>query len=237
MPNQWFRFKQFTILQEKSAMKVGTDGVLLGAWTNAGNARNILDIGSGTGIIALMMAQRFSSDIVAIEIDKDSFDEACLNIEQSRWKDRIRLIHEPVQDFATNCKTKFDCIVSNPPYFVNSMKSNIKSRNTARHTGSLSFYELFRNVSKLLSSDGRFSLILPFDKKDSIIEIANNEKLFITKELIVKGNHIQKPKRILMEFSFIKQGFKSEILVIENNKRHDYTKEYIELTKDFYLKF
>ena len=237
MPNSWFKFKQFTILQEKSAMKVGTDGVLLGAWANAVKSKSILDIGTGTGIIALMLAQRFSANIVAIEIDKNSYIEAEINIENSPWENRIQILHKSLQEYANNNNTKFDCIVSNPPYFINSLKSDSKSKNLARHTDSLSFYELFHFASKLLSASGCFSLIAPFDKKEFITEIALNEKMFCNRQLIVKGKADTKAKRILMEFGFHQNKLENKTLVIENELRHDYTKEYIELTKDFYLNF
>jgi len=232
-----FKFKQFTVKQEKSAMKVGTDGVLLGAWADGNNAKSILDIGVGTGLIALMMAQRFDTKIIGIEIEKNSYEEAIENIGNSKWKDKIEIQHTSFQEFAKNTKHKFDCIVTNPPYFTNSLKPLDDNRNIARHNDSLSFEELILGVKQILSKNGKFSLIIPFSSRDLFNKIANMQSLFCNRHLIIKPKADIEPKRILMEFSFDKSDVISDFLIIENDKRHDYTNDYIILTKEFYLKF
>ena len=237
MPNTEFRFKQFAIKQVKSAMKVGTDGVLLGAWADACGADYILDIGTGTGLISLMMAQRFNANIVGVEIEQNSYKEAVENINNSKWKDRIKIQHTSFQEFAKSTKKKFDCIVANPPYFANSLKTPDSNRNFARHTDSLSFEDLLFGVYVTLSPKGKFTLIIPFSNKDSFIKLANKVSLFCTRQLIIKSKPELEPKRIIMEFGFDKKEIDSNILIVENAKRHDYTDDYINLTKEFYLKF
>lgn len=229
-----FHFKQFKIHQDKTAMKVGTDGVLLGAWVNCKSANNILDIGTGTGLISLMLAQKNKTvQILAIEIDKDAAIQANENIEDSKWKDRIIVKQISLQNFQT--QEKFDLIVSNPPFFNNTFKAESDSRNNARQTESLSFNYLLERTASLLTANGKASFILPFSEKENFISIAKEQQLFLNNILYVKGNLKMEIKRILLEFSFQETEIKEETISIEIS-RHNYTKEYIELVKDFYLK-
>ncbi len=166
MSNSYFQFKQFTVWHDKCAMKVGTDGVLLGAWVNIFNAKSVLDIGTGTGLIALMIAQRSTANILAVEIDADAVNQAIENVERSPWSGNIKVQHA---DFKTaTFNTKFDVIVSNPPYFSDSLLSPDTHRSTARHTSELTYHDLISRVSGILAFKGEFSLIIPADISDKI---------------------------------------------------------------------
>lgn len=166
MSNIYFKFKQFTVYQDRCAMKVGTDGTLLGAWTDVTKSRTILDIGTGTGLIALMLAQRsLTTQITAIDIDIDSVMQAESNVALSPWCDRVKVFCSSLQDFNGS---GYDTIVSNPPYFVNSLKCPNGHRTLARHTASLSYKDLFDGVTRMLSDDGEFSVIIPFDCRDQM---------------------------------------------------------------------
>ncbi len=237
MPNSYFQFKQFTIHQEHAAMKVGTDGVLLGAWAPNEDAHSVLDIGSGTGLITLMMAQRTQSHIVGLEIDELAYKDSIFNVKQSHWEEQITIIHDSLQNYASNSNEHYDCIVSNPPFFQDSLKSENTSRNFARHTDSLSFQDLFESVSKLLSDTGTFSLIIPSSDAGSCLNIAKNLKLFPQRILQVKPTPRHEPKRTLICFGREIIALLEEEIVIEDKGRHQYSGAYKELTKDFYLKF
>ena len=238
MANQYFRFKQFTIIQEKSAMKVGTDGVLLGAWVNCINAKNILDIGTGTGLIALMIAQRaHKAQVNAVEIDKNAYVEADYNIQSSPWKDRVSAFNTSFQIFSESSTQKYDMIVSNPPFFSQSKKADSDSRTSARHDDTLLPEDLFAGVNILLAEDGEFSVIIPSDNHDKFIKEAENINMFCTKKLWVKPTPNLSPKRVLLTFSRIKTKCNKSTMIVEMNGRHKYSDDYIELTKDFYLSF
>ena len=226
-----FKFKKFSIVQSKSAMKVGTDGVLLGSWVNCLNAKKILDIGAGTGLISLMIAQRNNEcNITAVEIDKETSEEANININNSKWRDRISIINISINNFITS--DKFDFIVSNPPYFPANFSKN--KRAIARHTNLLSFQDLIRTTVKLLSSKGIFAVILPKIAEAIFCKTANANKLFLIRICQVKGQKNSDIKRVLLEFSFEKSSLDSDSLVIEES-RHIYTNKYIDLCQDFYL--
>jgi tRNA1Val (adenine37-N6)-methyltransferase len=236
MPNPYFRFKEFTVYHDRCAMKVGTDGVLLGAWTNIENAKTVLDIGTGTGLIALMLAQRSncSLEIDAIDIDEDAIFQAVDNIQTSGFK-HIDCRHTSLQEYADVCVKKYDLIVSNPPYFASSLHSPDKQRTIARHTDSLSIDDFISISSRLLSVDGRLSIIFPISEKDYLVSLAEKNNLFVSRIVNVAGTPNVMPKRVLLEFS------KRECKVVENNliiemKRHVYSDEFVTLVKDFYLK-
>lgn len=234
MPNPYFTFKQFTIRHDRCAMKVGTDGVLLGAWTDLDHSRQILDIGTGTGLIALMLAQRCpEARITAIDIDTDAIGQAYENIQASPWKERVEA---KLQDICTYTgRGIFDTIVSNPPYFIDSLKCPDLQRNTARHTDTLDASRLIQKVVELLTPDGRFSLILPAEQTDELIALAESHGLYPSRQTWVITRPGLMPKRILMEFRKTPATFHPDELVIELD-RHVYSEDYIALTKDFYLK-
>jgi tRNA1Val (adenine37-N6)-methyltransferase len=236
MPNQYFRFKQFAIRQERSAMKVGTDGVLLGAWVNTGEAKRILDVGTGTGLIALMMAQRCNAIIDAVEIDEPSANQAKDNVETSRWSDRVSIYQEAFQDFASKSTQKYDLIVSNPPYFIKSLKPPEVARTVARHTDQLPYSDLLLGISKLLAKGGRFAGIFPYVEGNVFVAEASVYGLYCSKRVSVLGKTQGTVKRILLEFSQEKIPLVQEKLAIRDIES-EYSTEYINLTKDFYLAF
>jgi tRNA1Val (adenine37-N6)-methyltransferase len=236
MSNQYFQFKQFTVWHDKCAMKVGTDGVLLGAWINPGNATRILDIGAGTGVIALMLAQKTNAIIDAIDIDKDAVQQAQDNIKRTPWKNRISVIETSFQEFAKTSNYKYDLIVTNPPYFENSLKSNNIPRNIARHNDSLPFEELLQGVSRLLDNNGKFSVILPYVDAQIFIVDAALCHLYCNVKTMVKPSDKKKVSRILLEFSSERKKIIETSISILNSE-NEYSKEYKNLTKDFYLNF
>ena len=237
MSNNYFQFKQFKINQEKSAMKVGTDGILLGAWANVSNARNILDIGTGTGLIALMLAQRTSAKIHGIEIEEKAFIEAVNNVKLSPWDNRINIQHVSFQEFVETNILKFDAIVSNPPYFDNSLKPKNNLRGKARHTETLTCSELIAGVDKLLASEGCFNVILPTKRAIDFISQARASALFLKRLKTVKPNEKKETNRYLMEFQKKKTTLQESSLTIYKNEVAEYSDDYKMLTKDFYLNF
>jgi tRNA1Val (adenine37-N6)-methyltransferase len=235
--NNYFKFKQFTIYHDKCAMKVGTDGVLLGAWANVQNATSILDVGTGTGIIAIMLAQRSEAIVDAIEIEQNACIQATENIDNCPWKSRISVKHQSFQDFSENCLTKYDLIVSNPPYFVNSLKAPEKERSTARHSDTLSHNDLLKYSADLLQNDGLLSVIMPYAEGCVLIAEAIKYGLYCIRKCAIKPLPHLPEKRLLLEFSKTPAFCNEELLTIESGTPKHYTEKYKELTRDFYLKF
>lgn len=218
-------------------MKVGTDAVLLGAWVNPNLTKNILDIGTGTGIIAIMLAQKSTATIDAIDIDETACQQALENVNACKWKDRINIHSIAFQFFSREYKTSYDLIVSNPPYFVHSTKTPEDSRTFARHTDMLEFDELLDGVLQLLNPDGKFCLILPSKEGEVFRDIAESKGLYLNKLMRVRTRLDKPEKRYLMRFERTRKSFSEDSLIIEEQERHSYTDEYKELTKDYYLAF
>jgi tRNA1Val (adenine37-N6)-methyltransferase len=237
MANNYFRFKEFTIFQDRCAFKVGTDGVLLGACADLSGAKQILDIGTGTGLIAIMAAQRSKAVITAIEPDKSSYLQACDNAAACKWNDRIVIKNETLQTFQASFSNKFDCIVSNPPYFRNSLVSPDPQRTASRHNYSLTSEELLACVSQLLDDDGSFQLILPYTEGTLFIAEASNFGLYCSSIIKVKPFPSGRVIRMIMKFELKKVPVIESFLTIETGTRHAYTEEYKKITGDFYLKF
>ena len=235
MSNNFFRFKQFTVFQEHCAMKVGTDGVLLGAWANVTDCKHILDIGTGTGLIALMLAQRNTNALIdAIDIDEGCVLQAQQNVKRSPFAHQIDIKRKSFQKYATKTDLRYGLIVSNPPYFQNALKSPCSSRTHARHTDSLSFFEIISQGSSLLSEKGRIALILPHEFKQQLLEHASTVNLFAARITNVCPLPHKPPKRLLIELGRNQTGCVEDNLTIELS-RHHYTDEFIALTKEFYL--
>ncbi len=233
-----FTFKQFHIEQEHTAMKVGTDGVLLGAWAKGG--KKILDIGTGTGLIALMMAQRFpTAEIDAIEVDKEACIDAKENITKSPFSLKITLHNTSLQAFCKEERKekKYDSIVCNPPYFINSLKNPSKSRTTARHTDKLSHTELMRSAAGLLSEEGTLSIIIPTENKEIMESEGYIYQLKVKKILYIYTTpRAPKPKRCMLVFTKEADCPKEEDSVILSNEDHSRSNWYSRLTKDFYIR-
>ncbi|OOG71167.1 tRNA1(Val) (adenine(37)-N6)-methyltransferase [Flavobacterium sp. A45] len=233
-----FQFKQFSLEQDRCAMKIGTDGVLLGAWASIeNNPFSILDIGTGTGIIALMLAQRSHAEkIDALEIDEDAYEQAVDNFENSPWSDRLFCFHAGVDEFVEEPEDEYDLIVSNPPFYTEDYKTENPQRDLARFADALPFEDLIEAAALLLSENGIFSVIIPFKEEEKFVAIAKEYELHPFKMTRVKGNPTSEIKRSLLAFSRNESDtVLTDELIIETG-RHIYTPEYIELTKDFYLK-
>lgn len=236
MANNYFSFKQFSVSQDKCAMKVGTDGVLLGAWATIDLATSALDVGTGTGLIALMLAQRSTLLYIdAIDIDNAAIEQAEENMKQSPFSNRIVCQRNSLQIFAENREQKYDLIVSNPPYFIGSLKSPDSQRSLARHTDSLPIEDLIALSSKLLSYKGRLCIIFPHEHKPDLVKIGEEYNLHVAKMTNVYPTPTSKPKRILIEFSKETKPRIEDNLVLERD-RHIYSEEFTSLVKDFYLK-
>ncbi|HBU77554.1 MAG TPA: tRNA (adenine-N(6)-)-methyltransferase [Muricauda sp.] len=232
-----FKFKEFTIHQDQCAMKVGTDGVLLGAWASLDNQpESILDIGAGTGLIALQLAQRSLAETIdGIELDDDAYEQCVSNFEASSWGDRLFCYHAGFDEFVDEIEDKYDLIVSNPPFYIEDVATRDESRDKARQSSSLPFDELVQGASELLTEKGLFAVIIPYKEELGFVELAKSVGLFPNRITRVKGNPDADFKRSLMEFSFDANKPHIDTLIIEEG-RHQYTKEYIELTQAFYLK-
>lgn len=233
-----FQFKKFSVQQDKTAMKIGTDGVLLGAWTPINhNPESVLDIGTGTGIIALMIAQRTNAiQIDALEIDEEAYEQATDNFENSPWNDRLYCFHAGLEEFVEEPEDEYDLIISNPPFYSEDYKSDNEQRDLARFQDAMPFEDLVEAADLLLSEYGIFSLIIPYKEEENFIALASEYELFPFKITRVKGTPTSEIKRSLLAFSRIeKNPIAVDELVIEIT-RHQYTPEYIALTKDFYLK-
>jgi tRNA1Val (adenine37-N6)-methyltransferase len=243
-----FQFKQFSVEQDRCAMKIGTDGVLLGAWTPIdNNPFSILDIGTGTGIIALMLAQRSSAEhsslkgeqaqqIDALEIDEEAYEQATENFENSPWNDRLFCFHAGLDEFVEEPECEYDLIVSNPPFYSEDYKSSNDQRDLARFQDAMPFEDLIEAAALLLSENGIFAVIIPFKEESTFLAIAKEYELFPIKITRVKGTPSTEIKRSLLAFSRNEiTNFPIDELIIETS-RHIYTTEYIALTKDFYLK-
>lgn len=243
-----FLFKKFAVRQIHSAMKVNTDGVLVGVWANIEDCRGsnyfrVLDIGTGTGIISLIIAQRVyelcSFSIKAVEIDKASADEAEENFLNSPWSRSINIFKGPLSDFVKISSEKFDLIISNPPYFIKSLKTDSARRSLAKHCdNSLPFEELAQSSAQLISTAGKLVIILPIEECDIFSQIAKVSGLFLTKKCFVQTTALKPPKRVLAEYKKTEPlSVVEEALIIQDKLPGEFTEEYKNLTKEFYLRF
>ena len=235
--DQIFKFKQFQISQQRSAMKVGTDGVLLGAWVQVEQANNILDIGAGTGVIAIMLAQRHPKAIVTgIEIDTAASEEATFNMSNCIWHDRLSLVNQPLQEFCQNRDKKFDLLVSNPPFFTGGVLSDSQDKAHVRHTVKLSHSDLLRCSRSLMHSDSRIAVILPYMEGLRFIELSDTFGFYPLRITEVYPKEDKGIERLLIELALKKpQSIEQSCIVIQKEARNDWTDEYRALLKDFYL--
>ena len=233
-----FNFKMFAIQQDRCAMKVGTDSVLLGAWCPIeNNPFSVLDIGAGTGILSLMIAQRSNAEqIDALEIDEDAYEQCVENFENSPWSDRLFCFHAGLDEFVEEPEDEYDLILSNPPFYAENYKTENEQRDLARFQDAMPFEDLIEAADLLLSENGIFAVIIPHKEEERFIDLCAQAELFPIKVTRVKGSHNTPIVRSLLAFKrFELPVLSADELVIEIN-RHEYTNEYIALTKDFYLK-
>ena len=233
-----FKFKQFSVEQDRCAMKVGTDSVLLGAWCPIdNNPKTILDIGAGTGILSLMLAQRTNADqIDAVEIDEDAYEQCVANYENSPWSDRLFCYHAALDELVEDPEDEYDIIISNPPFYSEDFKTDNTQRDLARFQDAMPFEDLIEAADLLLSENGIFAVIIPFKEEERFLNLCAEFELYPVKATHVRGSYTTPIVRSLLAFKRYELSvLVADELVIEIN-RHEYTDEYIELTRDFYLK-
>ena len=233
-----FKFKQFAINQDRCAMKIGTDAVLLGAWCPIdNNPKSILDIGAGTGILALMLAQRTNADqIDALEIDEEAYEQCVENFEASAWADKLFCYHAALDEFVDDPEDEYDLIISNPPFYSEDFKTTDEQRDLARFQDAMPFEDLIEAADLLLSENGTFAVVIPYKEEERFIDLCAEYELYPVKATRVKGSHKTPIIRSLLAFKrFELSVLTADELVVEIN-RHEYTDDYINLTQDFYLK-
>ncbi|MCX7953917.1 MAG: methyltransferase [Bacteroidales bacterium] len=233
MQKDIFKFKEFEIIQNDKVHKIGTDSILLGSWAEVEIANRILDVGTGTGVLALMLAQRSNALITAIDCDYNAYYLATLNIKNSKWASRIKVIHASLENF--NTSEMYDVIVCNPPFYINQLKSPYEHRNSSKHTD-LSFYEkLFKFSFSHLMSGGHLSIIIPFDIYNYLYRLIAETGLHVNTFTVVYPNPIKKPNRILLKCSKDATGITADEIIVESIERNVFTEQYYELTKKYHL--
>ena len=234
MSNPYFRFKQFTIYQDRTAMKISTDGIVLGACCEFGKAKKVLDVGTGTGLLSLMAAQKSLADITAVEINQDAYNQAIENVKKSKFASRIKIVNGDFIKLFSDSAEHFDYIVSNPPFFRNSLKSSSQGRSIARHEDSLPFEKFVPTVARLLTSGGTFSVILPESERLYFNRLCIANGMHICGKTIVKSFENSDPLRVILHFSKSFLPMKQEVLVIYSTQ-NVYTQQFKNLVKDFYI--
>lgn len=233
-----FHFKQFSIDDSRCAMKVGTDAVLLGAIADIANAKLVLDIGCGSGILSLMAAQRNKNcQVTAIELDKEACLDAQCNFDASPWKTQISLLNQRFQDFTVNCELKFDTILCNPPFFSNSLRALGSTRSMARHDDNLPFDELLKGIKRVLNPKGKCTLIIPFDSQQKWLIEANLHGLYVTNISLVKSYSHMKPHRSIIELSPLTPTMALTTEIVIYSEKGVYSQSYKDICKEFYLNF
>lgn len=234
MSNDYFKFKLFTIYHDRCGMKVGTDGVLLGAWCRVDSASHVLDVGTGSGLIAIQIAQRNEkADIVGIEIEEAAALQASENVAHSPWKERIHIICNDFKKY--ECTALFDLIVSNPPYFVDALRSPDIQRRLARHTEKLTYDLLLRHSRQMLAPTGHIAIIVPAEMEKLVKDAAWENELYVCRQTNVYTKPSKPCRRILFEFSKSDDGCQKDDLYIETSEG-GYSEAYKKLTSDFYLR-
>lgn len=230
-----FFFKKFGLFHHRSTMKIGTDAILLARWTEVAATDDVLDIGTGCGLITLMLAQKGINSADAVEIDRDSYEEAAQNFSNSAWKTRIFAINDDIKHYSDVCTKKYDLVVSNPPFFFGDNIPEKAKKGLARHTNTLSYNDLLASVKKLMKPDGRFSLVLPARESATFLQEAENQGFFLKKEQKIIPIEGKEPNRINMQL-IVNQVDKveSESFVLRHSD-HSFTKEYKDFLKDYYL--
>jgi tRNA1Val (adenine37-N6)-methyltransferase len=233
--NQFFKFKQFTIWQDQTAMKVCTDACILGAFVDVKNTKRILDMGTGTGLLALMMAQRTKAQIEAVEIDEQTYNQAVKNVDESILKNQIKVFNKNIIDFDSD---KFDLIVSNPPFYQNSLQSPDNQVNKALHSTELSFEELAQSVNRLLDDEGKFVVLLPTFETNEFIKIAQQNNLFLHHQLTIRHDESKPIFRVISTFKKVQMlDYQVDSLLIWKENGKAYSDQFRDLLREYYLIF
>jgi len=231
-----FHLKQFSLFHHQSSMKVGTDALLLGIWTDVDGTTRILDVGSGCGILALLTAARSNAQVDAVELDEASFKETSDNFYNAAFHNRLHAFHDDFNHFASVVKYKYDLIISNPPFFINDMRAREKKRNDARHGDRLNYKDLCKGASSILNANGRFCLVLPKDESSIFIQIAKKYKLYVNRQMLIIPKRGLPPNRINLELSFYNTPLTSEEFVIRETEGA-FTHQYIQFFKNYLIGF
>jgi len=236
MPNPYFQFKQFTIFQDQCAMKVCTDACILGAWFSEKTPAysSILDIGSGTGLLMLMLAQKHKGEIQGIELDLSAFKQLKENIGQSRWSGELQVFPGDVRQF--NFPHKFDFIITNPPFYERDLEADSHSKNLARHSKELTLAELLATIDENLSAEGSFGILLPYHRVNYFEELAESRHFHLREQLFIRQTPRHDLFRAVLHFSRNKENFIPETELSIQNEQGQYTDEFVELMRDYYLK-
>lgn len=230
-----FFFKKFGLFHHRSTMKIGTDAILLARWIEVSENDNVLDIGTGCGLIPLMLAQKGIKSADAVEIDKDSYEEAAQNFSNSAWKSQLIAINEDVKEYAAHCEKKYDLVVSNPPFFFGDNIPEKAKKGLARHTNTLSYSDLLSAAKKIMKPSGRFALVLPARESKTFLKEAENQGFYLEKELLIVPIEGKEPNRINMQLVVNQvNNVDSETFVLRYPD-HSFTKEYKDFLKDYYL--
>lgn len=232
-----FFFKKFGMFHHRSTMRVGTDAVLFAQWVEVMSSDNALDVGTGSGVIPLILAQKGVGSVDAVELDSDSYEEAGLNFNISVYSDKLSVVQSDVRTYADNIEKKYDLIVSNPPYYASDVKPIKEKKVMARHVSTLSFKDLLVAAKKMMKDDARFALVLPFYESRLFIKEAESLGFYLQKEFLISPIEGKDPNRVNMQFVLNKvENVETEFFTIRN-KDYSYTEEYKEFLKDFYLDF
>lgn len=237
MDSRPFFFKKFGMFHHRSTMRVGTDAVLFARWVGVSCSDRVLDVGTGSGIIPLILAQREAGRVDAIELDFDSCEEARRNFEISVWSDKLAVFNEDVRFFADNAKEKYDLIVSNPPFYSSDVKPIREKKVMARHVSTLSYQDLLVSARKMLKDDGRLAVVLPYYESRLFIKDAEKQGFYLQKEFLISPIEGKEPNRVNLQFGLNNQQCDDRVLFTIRNKDYLYTEEYKEFLKDFYLDF
>lgn len=237
MDSRPFFFKKFGMFHHRSTMRVGTDAVLFARWVGVSCSDRVLDVGTGSGIIPLILAQREAGRVDAIELDFDSCEEARQNFEISVWSDKLAVFNEDVRFFADNAKGRYDLIVSNPPFYSSDVKPIREKKVMARHVSTLSYQDLLVSARKMLKDDGRLAVVLPYYESRLFIKDAEKQGFYLQKEFLISPIEGKEPNRVNLQFGLNNQQCDDRVLFTIRNKDYLYTEEYKEFLKDFYLDF
>jgi len=229
-----FHFKQFSLYHHRSTMKVGTDAVLLGVWTDVKSVERALDVGTGSGILTLLLAARSNIEVDAVEMDRASFEEAGENFVSSPFADRLTVYHADFNDFVKNSNKKYQLIISNPPFFLNDRKSEKSHKRLARHADTLTYEQLIDGICQLLNPDGHLSVVLPYREGQQFIHLAAEKGLFVQRQMLIFPKPCQSPNRMNLQLGFNPKPVQQEKFIIRNEDG-SFTRQYVSMLEDYYV--